>query len=305
MKRLFLFLQIIFAYFNGVNAQDDFDRTRYLPIKEGNEWHYKVMDGSGAFKGYEVFEAVRDTTIAGLEYTILDRKSFSSTKLLTKTASCAVHITLMENDYFPIEELNGNCQLHDCFPRPLFSLYRFDYGPGGAVKIGNLDYTVEAKTQVSSGGCGSGGCCCMSWFVSVAADIGPYDCLTANGIPSNLDPIFHTVLDYANIGGNEYGIRVVSLEKSDFGGNEIILERLYPNPFESDFTVEIQAEPTSALEITLFDVLGRLVNRETTTTASNGRLSYRFDRDDLTTGVYVLRIRNSEGEELIRSVIKQ
>ena len=67
--------------------------------------------------------------------------------------------------------------------------------------------------------------------------------------------------------------------------------RLYPNPNNGHFTIEMSGEAQSELAFILFNTIGQQIKRETLS-FSNGALQHRFDYDNLPAGMYNLQIRS-------------
>lgn len=74
-------------------------------------------------------------------------------------------------------------------------------------------------------------------------------------------------------------------------GEPALLEtcRVYPNPNEGVFSVEIKGAPQPELELSLFDPLGRLIDQQRVAFAS-GNLRHNFGHAGLAPGAYQLRI---------------
>jgi hypothetical protein len=74
-------------------------------------------------------------------------------------------------------------------------------------------------------------------------------------------------------------------------GEPALLEscRLFPNPNDGVFSVEITGAPWAELDLALFDPFGRLIERQQATFTS-GKLRHDFGHSGLAPGVYQLRI---------------
>lgn len=112
-------------------------------------------------------------------------------------------------------------------------------------------------------------------------------------------------------GDNYYRLRSVDIDNSFTNSNIINLNyavnfgaEVYPNPFQSSFTVDIFTEQTTSNEATieLFDLLGRTVHTGTVT-IGNGRNSFTLDNATLTPGTYMLKI-TSGNNTVIRKIVK-
>ena len=65
---------------------------------------------------------------------------------------------------------------------------------------------------------------------------------------------------------------------------------IYPNPFEDVFSVEFQLMEDAAVEIQLFDVMGRYLKNISSTELKAGAQSIKIDTVELTKGVYFIEL---------------
>jgi hypothetical protein len=83
---------------------------------------------------------------------------------------------------------------------------------------------------------------------------------------------------------------------------DLALESLYPSPFGARATLDVATPETAALDIALFDVLGRRVHTVESGTFSAGVHRFTIDGSALPAGLYILRI--SDGKTSIsRSLV--
>ncbi|MBU0509679.1 T9SS type A sorting domain-containing protein [bacterium] len=73
------------------------------------------------------------------------------------------------------------------------------------------------------------------------------------------------------------------------------LEKVYPNPFNSIATVAFTLAYPLAIELSVFDVLGRQVATLTRGMYTTGEHQVPFDAEGLASGVYLVRLSGSEG----------
>jgi hypothetical protein len=83
---------------------------------------------------------------------------------------------------------------------------------------------------------------------------------------------------------------------------DLALESVYPSPFGARATLDVATPETAALDIALFDVLGRRVHTVESGTFSAGVHRFTIDGSALPAGLYILRI--SDGKTSItRSLV--
>ena len=79
--------------------------------------------------------------------------------------------------------------------------------------------------------------------------------------------------------------------------------RLFPNPNAGVFTLELRGEPSTQLDFSLFDPLGREVFRQTSGFAT-GETVQRFDLTGLPSATYFLQMRGPSGSKMLRVAIE-
>lgn len=85
----------------------------------------------------------------------------------------------------------------------------------------------------------------------------------------------------------ENGVGIGDQIKSDLG------IQLYPNPAEDILTLKYASEITSNIEVTVFDVFGKLVTTQTNT-SNSGNNEIRFNAKDWKTGIYLINFQSDE-----------
>ncbi|GAA3918200.1 T9SS-dependent M36 family metallopeptidase [Hymenobacter algoricola] len=76
--------------------------------------------------------------------------------------------------------------------------------------------------------------------------------------------------------------------------NENLLE-VYPNPAKDQLTVRTQVNSTTAVEVTLVTILGRTVQTTSVPVATMQQQGVRLNTTELANGLYVVRLKTSEG----------
>lgn len=136
-------------------------------------------------------------------------------------------------------------------------------------------------------------------FTNTSAGATSYSWDFGDGSPL-LSGVANPVHDYAAggpytvtlIAGSPCGADTVTQTLGLVGAGEpALLEacRLFPNPNEGEFLVEVKGVPQAELEFSLFDPLGRLIDRQRVAFTS-GTLRHNLNYAGLAPGVYQLRI---------------
>ena len=89
-------------------------------------------------------------------------------------------------------------------------------------------------------------------------------------------------------GGVNYWLTVEEEESSPVEGDLSI--RSFPNPFSSSCTVCYQLDETSQVNLSVFDLSGRLVETLVDASVPAGLYSEYFDGSDLCSGMYLIRL---------------
>lgn len=69
----------------------------------------------------------------------------------------------------------------------------------------------------------------------------------------------------------------------------------YPNPFNPYTTISIQIPEAASVEVSIYDMLGNKITTLADRQMSSGNHSFRFDASDLTSGIYICRLKTSSG----------
>ncbi len=286
----------------SAEGQESPEWLRYYPMAVGNVWQYSVTNTILSTFDYHVFNVARDTSINGDRYFIVNRESFDERKVFKSKATCAV---------FPEggpwwQDLTGQCQPTGCFPVYGLGLDHFINGLPGEAEIGGYDYEFELLSSPSSGGCGPGGRGCMALYLKAASDLGLYSCISTRfgtSYPA-VDTVETAILDYAKIDGREYGTPVVSTGIIPQTGAGRSFKGPFPNPFSTEFVLEIEEVQGSVLHVEIIDALGRFVNTETLIVPRQGSLRHTVDGADWPRGVYLIRIRDAYGAMVTKVVVR-
>lgn len=81
------------------------------------------------------------------------------------------------------------------------------------------------------------------------------------------------------------------------------LFRVFPNPNNGAFSVEMKGTASDEVEFTLYNTLGSLIKREIVD-YSTGNLLHAFQYGDLPAGVYNLRVRSGDQTAYVQIAIQ-
>lgn len=84
-----------------------------------------------------------------------------------------------------------------------------------------------------------------------------------------------------------------------------VLSKVYPNPFQSAFTVEFYSSTKQTIVVKLCNVLGQTVHRQSVSAGADGNTLITVGGlDNLPTGLYILTINDAEGNRYSAKVVK-
>lgn len=97
------------------------------------------------------------------------------------------------------------------------------------------------------------------------------------------------------------------LEEGESGGTGAVgvLLGLYPSPVQQNATVALELDEADEVELAVYDLSGRRVRTLQQGSLPAGRHEISLDSAGMTTGVYLLRLSTSSGEEVQRFVIER
>lgn len=74
-----------------------------------------------------------------------------------------------------------------------------------------------------------------------------------------------------------------------------VLHPNYPNPFRGETTMTIEVPRTSSIELSVFDISGRIVSTLMNDVVSAGTHRIKWNNNGLTSGTYLIRLKTEEG----------
>ena len=77
---------------------------------------------------------------------------------------------------------------------------------------------------------------------------------------------------------------------------------VFPNPFSSNATIALSLDEKSKVSITLFNVLGERIEEVVNTELVQGAHTFNYSNTQIPSGVYILKVRVDEEEQVIRMI---
>ncbi len=84
---------------------------------------------------------------------------------------------------------------------------------------------------------------------------------------------------------------------------KFILHQNYPNPFNPTTTIEYELPAATKVELTVYDIMGRKVKTLVNARQPAGTYRVQFDGSQLSSGVYVYRLKTGQGMVLSRKMM--
>ena len=284
---------------------DTLDWQRYYPLEIGNTWEY------GGLNSY--ISTIIGDTLANDHRYFIRRDSIPAVGTLGPfihmfyvrydTAGTVVTLPSLEADTLevPLPFVNRRVDFPDflahfdmrtAFGDTLYyeapdTVYYVWGGYNERRQIGNE--LVEVDALKCFGGHGF-----FLWrFECYATDIG----FVGGG------NLFGSELNYAKVGGIEYGRLPTPVEAAAEVPEQFSIETIYPNPFKGRATVAYRLPKPSSITIEVFNVLGQRIWWEGTSVQAAGVGGYELQSRAWSAGLYFVRLTTESGAQSVRSVV--
>ncbi len=99
------------------------------------------------------------------------------------------------------------------------------------------------------------------------------------------------------------GITWVDQNSGKIYPDKFSLSQNYPNPFNPTTTIKYQLKTKSNVQLTIYDISGREVKTLVDQKQNAGHHSVTFDASDLSSGIYIYRLKTSSGFEHSRKMV--
>jgi hypothetical protein len=84
-----------------------------------------------------------------------------------------------------------------------------------------------------------------------------------------------------------------------FVPTEYSISQNYPNPFNPSTTIEYKLERESFVELKVYDILGREVEKLVNSTQNAGTHTVQFSANNLASGIYFAHIKVQNGNKVV------
>jgi hypothetical protein len=282
------------ALAQGEAIPDTTDWRRYVPLEVGNEWHYAVDYWLGS--NYQAHRVVSDSLVVdgtryfGLEWCVGRAGAFTCAAdpdLIRYEAEYDLVVRRIVVQGEPREEWYDRwpCALAAPFggvpvecDAPGYNAYEWYWVSGGH------DGAFVVGPDTLRG---------VTWKLYGTAFSHIHHYMVADvGRVHFEGPDFVHRLVYARVGGREYGQKAFDFPSSTEGpspARESAHINVFPNPTSGRATVVWRSPRSGTAEVSVLDVLGRLVHRWVASAAGEDRVE--LDLSDLPGGHYVVLVR--------------
>jgi alpha-amylase len=124
--------------------------------------------------------------------------------------------------------------------------------------------------------------------------------------PDSLITLYIAEIDKNGDGIPDPTIVISSIENTDLTKNypdEFYVSNNYPNPFNAQSKVDVNLKLDSYLEIKLFDLLGKEISEIANGKFKSGFYTFYIDGKNLSSGVYLLRIKSNNQNHLRKLIL--
>lgn len=285
---------------------DTLDWQRYYPLEVGNTWEY------GGLNSY-VSTIIDDTLANGHRYFIRRDSVLASGTLgpfihtfyvRYDTAGTVVTLPRLEADTMEVPlpfhytrvdfpDFLAHFDMQTAFGDTLYygapdTIYSIEGGYNERRQIGHELVEADALKCFREQGFTAG------WIECYATDIG----MVYGG------NLFGSELNYAKVGGVEYGRLPTPVEAAAEVPAQLSIETIYPNPFKgSRATVTYRLPEPSSITIEVFNVLGQRIWGERSSVQAAGVGRYQLQSRAWSAGLYFVRLTTESGAQSVRSVV--
>jgi len=284
---------------------DTLDWQRYYPLEIGNTWEYKGLQPT-------YISTIVGDTLANDHRYFIRRDSFPPDGPVDPfvhtfyqrydTAATVVTLLSLEEDTvelpLPLDfwretspDVLAHFDMRIAFGDTLYyaapdTLYYVQGGYNEQVEIGSTFVDVDALKCLYGGAA-------RLFAECYATDIG----LVGRG------GLYYSNLEYARVGGREYGRPSTPVERPTVLPEEVSIEAIYPNPIKGRATVAYRLPKPASVTVEVYNVLGQRIWSETTSVQAAGAGRYALQSREWPAGTYLVRLTMESGAKAVRSVV--
>ncbi len=119
-------------------------------------------------------------------------------------------------------------------------------------------------------------------------------------IGSDLHPNGYIALFYEDLGG----YRTVDNQDVKYYSDNLIINNIYPNPFDKTFTISFLAPQKGILKFSIVDILGQTI-KVIDISAEAGLNNIPIELEGIGKGVYQVTLSDSNGHSAIYKIVSQ
>lgn len=286
---------------------DTLDWRRYYPLEVGNTWEYgglndhtRTIVGDTLANGHQYFVRRDSTPASGpvgpFIHTFYVRYDTAGTVVTLKSLEeDTVEVPLpLDSTRVAFPDFLAHFDMRMAFGDTLYyganetldTLYDVQGGYSQTREIGPEFVDVDAlKCFRALGPLLYGEC--------YATDIG----LVGSG------NLFSADLEYARVGGIEYGHPSTRLEAAAEMPERLSIETIHPNPFRDKAAVTYRVAKPTSIKVEVFNVLGQRIWWEQTSVHPAGEGRYDLESRTWPAGVYHVSLSTESGAQSVRPVV--
>ena len=253
----------------GADAQPSLERFR--PLEIGDQWVFSER-ADGRISHYFEVEVVRDTVYNGDPYRVVTCTDFDANDQPEGATRYVARVTTdgeFDTHLLPTTQ--------HCRTQYLSNLSLQSVQDPPEVVIGGLPYAVEQRRW-------QGG----NPNAEFATDIGMIWFGGTIMMPGGQTSSFGEVLEYAFVGGREYGVLPVASEP-DVPSSAALTVTVAPNPASGVVRIGLGLGAPGAIRLDVFDMVGRLVHTVPAGRRSAGQTTIALDTSGWSAGPYIVR----------------
>ena len=284
---------------------DTLDWQRYYPLEIGNTWEYgglnsyiSMIIGDTLANDHRYFIR-RDSippvgTLGPFIHTFYLRYDTAGTVVTLLSLEADTLELPLPFDYSRVDfpDFLAHFDMRTAFGDTLYygapdTLYYVQGGYNARQQIGYELVEVDGLKCFREQGFTAG------WIECYATDIG----FVGGG------NLFGSELNYAKVGGIEYGRLPTPVEAAAEVPAQFSIETIYPNPFKGRATVAYRLPKPSSITVEVFNVLGQRIWRERSSVQAAGIGRYPLQSRAWSAGLYFVRLTTESGAQSVRSVV--
>ncbi len=302
MKYFMVFVSIILIGSFSANGQNNL--INFYPLNDNDYWEYTEEKIDPIWKEYQkkVFsiQVMGDTLMSNLKKYRILKKTWLSDSTQTESIFERIDSTSLNIYRYNIEHLafenneilidSLKTSLHDRFYgfSRLTSLFSYLTFVSNSEDIFWGNFYILKTFRASD--------IIWDYQYTLAENIG---LMTAEAISPEVTFYYKWELKYAKIKGKEYNFET-KLTEPQFEKVNFKLEQNYPNPFNNSTIIPYYLEKSDFIEINLINTIGQQIELIFKGFKYSGFHRAILDGGNISSGVYLIQLKTSEGSQIKR-----